>query len=152
MGDLFDLFKPRQKNEQILKHILKKIEAIEKKLEDKKEEKENTQEEEIQENLNINHTEQKYILIQEPQKKQEKRDELIEEVHKNKKEIVKLKILEESKKGRLSPQELKSIIVDKHKYCSKATFYRYIYELKKTKKITSMQVNNKEILYNSSYE
>ena len=149
MGDLFDLFRKRQKKDKILSLILKKIGRIESQLSTENKEN-NVLEQEPQ--TEDKTPEQSYILIKEPESKEIVRDELLEEVQRNKKDIVKIKILEESKDGRLTPQELKKIIVDKHRYCSKATFYRYISELKRTKKLASMEVNNKEVLYNSSFE
>lgn len=56
--------------------------------------------------------------------------EVINKFKRNKKRIIKKKILETIKSETLSIPEIKEIIVDQYKYCSKASFYRYIEELK----------------------
>jgi hypothetical protein len=56
--------------------------------------------------------------------------EVITKFKRNKKLILKNKILETIKSHILSIPELKDIIVDQYRYCSKASFYRYIEELK----------------------
>ena len=63
-------------------------------------------------------------------------DPLVSEVmstfKRNKKRIIKNKIIEEIRiHSHLTIPEIKEVIVDQHNYCSKATFYRYIEELKR---------------------
>lgn len=57
--------------------------------------------------------------------------EVINKVKRNKKRMIKNKILETIKfRPNLAVPDLKEIIVDIQKYCSKASFYRYMEELK----------------------
>ncbi|MCB9358696.1 hypothetical protein H6503_02080 [Candidatus Woesearchaeota archaeon] len=56
--------------------------------------------------------------------------EVITSYKRNKRRLIKNKILETIKLKQLSIPEIKDIIVDQHNYCSKASFYRYIEELK----------------------
>jgi predicted RNase H-like nuclease (RuvC/YqgF family) len=60
--------------------------------------------------------------------------EVLNKVKRNRKGLIKAKILELQNIGKSTP-EIKEIIVDKDDYCSKATFYRYISELKENKKL-----------------
>lgn len=55
--------------------------------------------------------------------------EVLTKFKRNKKRIIKNKILETIKFKNLSIPEIKEIIVDQMNYCSKASFYRYIEEL-----------------------
>jgi hypothetical protein len=55
--------------------------------------------------------------------------EILFKFKRNKKRLIKNKILETIKFKQLSIPEIKEIIVDQAKYCSKASFYRYIDEL-----------------------
>ncbi|MFT4303217.1 MAG: hypothetical protein ACMXYG_01510 [Candidatus Woesearchaeota archaeon] len=57
--------------------------------------------------------------------------EIITTYKRNKKRLIKNKILETIKLKQLSIPEIKDIVVDQYNYCSKATFYRYIEELKR---------------------
>ena len=57
--------------------------------------------------------------------------EVINKFKRNKKRMIKNKILETVKYNQLSIPEIKEKIVDQYNFCSKATFYRYIEELKK---------------------
>jgi hypothetical protein len=56
--------------------------------------------------------------------------EVITKFKRNKRRLIKNKILETVKQKELSIPEIKEIVVDQYKYCSKASFYRYIEELK----------------------
>lgn len=56
--------------------------------------------------------------------------EVINKFKRNKKRLIKNKILETIKANILSIPEIKEIIVDQQRYCSKASFYRYIEELR----------------------
>jgi hypothetical protein len=56
--------------------------------------------------------------------------EIINKLNRNKKELIKSKILELVDLERYSIPEIKEVLVDKEKYCSKATFYRYLDEIK----------------------
>ena len=57
--------------------------------------------------------------------------EVLSKFRRNKKRLIKNKILETIRLNSMVIPEIKEIIVDSHNYCSKATFYRYISELKK---------------------
>lgn len=56
--------------------------------------------------------------------------EVMSKFKRNKKLLIKNKILEVIKSKELSIPELKEIVVDQFNYCSKASFYRYVEELK----------------------
>jgi len=58
------------------------------------------------------------------------KQEMLSKVKRNRKGIIKTKILELIETERYSIPEIKESIVDQDNYCSKATFYRYISELK----------------------
>jgi predicted metal-dependent hydrolase len=64
------------------------------------------------------------------QKKDSLKSEFDRKFRKNKKQIIKQKILETAKTNPLPLADLKYYIVDQLEYCSKASFYRYIEELK----------------------
>lgn len=72
--------------------------------------------------------------------------ELMRSLARNQKSIIKQRILEMVGQGRFSIPELKERIVDDRNYCSKASFYRYIEELKSAGKIDFMAVEDKEIV------
>ncbi|RMF54708.1 hypothetical protein D6745_04470 [Candidatus Woesearchaeota archaeon] len=56
--------------------------------------------------------------------------QIIKKINRHRKEIVKQKIIDILRTKNLSLIELKEIVVDKEQYCSKASFYRYVDELK----------------------
>lgn len=66
------------------------------------------------------------------------------EITKNRKKIVKNKILEKASAANLTTTELKQSFVDVNKYCSKATFYRYLNELEKDEEIYNVTINDKK--------
>jgi hypothetical protein len=70
-------------------------------------------------------------------------NEVISKFKRNKKRMIKNKILETIKDSALSIPEIKEVVVDQFKYCSKATFYRYIEELKRHDFI---HINEQEIV------
>ncbi|MBN1175918.1 hypothetical protein JXA48_04710 [Candidatus Woesearchaeota archaeon] len=135
--------------------ILKKQEALEEKIENQKIEA-TTKE------LFLQPEEESYIMLEE--KKEEKtpiaheeyvdslEKEIIKSVAKNKKTIIKQKILAIASKQRTTSKNVKEIIVDKYRYCSKATFYRYLSELKRQQKIETITINNKEYVCNISID
>lgn len=71
--------------------------------------------------------------------------EIMSKFDKNKKNVIKQKIVEliQFKKAPIS--EIKEIIVDQQGYCSKASFYRYVEELKRDRKVNSITVNDREV-------
>ncbi len=72
--------------------------------------------------------------------------ELMRSLARNQKGLIKQKILEMAGEARLSIPELKERIVDDRNYCSKASFYRYIDELKAGGKIDFMSLEGREIV------
>ncbi len=93
-----------------------------------------------------------YIVLESPKQKQTTNIDILEQeaiatVTKNKKHIIKQKIIGVANKNRVTAKQLKEIIVDKHNYCSKATFYRYLNELRAEKRLELININNKEYLY-----
>lgn len=70
--------------------------------------------------------------------------EALYKIHKNKKNIIKQKIVELIEARKFSLPEIKEIIVDKHNYCSKASFYRYMEQLKM--KTGEIQTDEKTII------
>jgi len=65
----------------------------------------------------------------------------------NKKEDIKQEILKLIETENKTNKELKQEIVDIKHICSKASYYRYITEMKKNKEIDSLNINNQEFLY-----
>ena len=72
--------------------------------------------------------------------------EVLTTLNRNKKGIIKQKILELIEEQRHSIPEIKDIIVDQQSYCSKASFYRYIDEIKTKQSFREVEVNDKLIL------
>ncbi|MCX6710116.1 MAG: hypothetical protein NTV63_04175 [Candidatus Woesearchaeota archaeon] len=73
--------------------------------------------------------------------------EILQKFNRNKRNLVKGKIMDLIGSSRnISIPELKEIAVDQMRYCSKATFYRYIDELKKNSLLESAKINNREII------
>ncbi len=58
------------------------------------------------------------------------KSEVLTKFKRNKRRLIKNKILETIKLKQLSIPEIKEIVVDQFQYCSKASFYRYVEELK----------------------
>ncbi len=54
---------------------------------------------------------------------------MLKKIKKNKKELIKRRILELAEAEKYSLSEIKDVVVDKDRYCSRATFYRYVAEL-----------------------
>jgi len=65
---------------------------------------------------------------------------------KTKKQIVKDKIAQIIESTQITPGELKLWIVDKKRYCSKATFYRHISDMQKQRIIQTVVINGKAYL------
>jgi len=72
--------------------------------------------------------------------------ELMRSLARNQKTLIKQRILEMVGQGRFSIPELKERIVDDRNYCSKASFYRYIEELKSGKRIDFLSVEGREVV------
>jgi len=72
--------------------------------------------------------------------------ELLRNFRKKRKNIIKKKILEVIKENGIELPDLKYFIVDQLNYCSKASFYRYLEELKKQGLIIITTIDNKNIV------
>ena len=145
MGDLFSNTK---KDELLLNKIKKLKELIEnidhlKRTVEEVEEIVDFDEETPSESEKSN----EYVLLDSPKKEANALEqELMEEIARNKKGLIMAKIIEYTDRERSSSKDIKRIIVDKHKYCSKATYYRYIDELKKEGKLQQIEINNRRYL------
>ena len=72
--------------------------------------------------------------------------ELLRSFKRNKKQIIKQRILSMVKGRQIPLPELKEVFVDEKQYCSKATFYRYIDELKKAGWLDMVNVDGNQIV------
>ena len=72
------------------------------------------------------------------------KEDMLTKIKRNRKEIVKARILELIQTERYSIPEIKDIVVDRDNYCSKATFYRYISDIKN--KIEGIKIGDKQIV------
>ncbi|MCP3682809.1 MAG: hypothetical protein GY861_08985 [bacterium] len=71
---------------------------------------------------------------------------LISKFNKNRKSIIKQKIMDIVREKQYTISELKELVVDSHHYCSKASFYRYVEEMKGRKELGVIDVNNMQLL------
>jgi predicted transcriptional regulator len=74
------------------------------------------------------------------------KSQLIKKIDRNKKSIIKQKIVDIVKSKQVTLPELKEIVVDEHCYCSKASFYRYFEELKTKDIIDFVDINNLKVI------
>jgi hypothetical protein len=75
------------------------------------------------------------------------RDEILRKFNRNRKNIIKGKILDLIGSSKIiSLPEVKWAIVDQFRYCSKASFYRYISEMRESGLIQISKFNEKEIV------
>lgn len=177
MRDLFSVGKETKERDERLEFLTKQILKLQNQISKIAEQQQKNYQEilnkqEIFENkiskqdITINSThsqpaeEEQYIMLEdeerEPRIREEYTDplekEIVKSVAKNKKTIIKQKILAIAAKQRTTSKHVKEIIVDKYRYCSKATFYRYLSELKRQQKIETITVNNKEYVCNITVE
>jgi len=101
--------------------LKKQIEAITKKIEFLEKQLKHSQKELIKQAL------KEFIKEREEDRLKQ---EIMRKYRKNRKNIIKQKILETIKLKPMLLEDLKYYIVDQLKYCSKASFYRYIKEMK----------------------
>ncbi|MEM0230812.1 MAG: hypothetical protein QXW00_03215 [Candidatus Woesearchaeota archaeon] len=81
------------------------------------------------------------------EKKEPLKDEILRKLNRNRKNIIKGKILDFIGSSRvISIPEVKEAIVDQLRYCSKASFYRYLNELKSSGLVQISKVNDKEVV------
>lgn len=81
------------------------------------------------------------------QRKQDRlKEDLMKNYERNRKDIVKQQILTEAAKSNLTRIQLRDIVVDQKKYCSKASFYRYTEELELEGLLQQKRKNNKTVL------
>lgn len=66
--------------------------------------------------------------------------------NKQKKNLVKQRILFLAQQKNLTLSEMKEIIVDNEQICSKATFYRYIEKMQKLGLLSQIKINDIEII------
>jgi hypothetical protein len=72
--------------------------------------------------------------------------ELMRGLARNQKALIKQRMVGLAGEGRYSIPELKDIIVDDKNYCSKASFYRYLDELKADGKLDIANIGDREII------
>ena len=72
--------------------------------------------------------------------------QIMRKVGRNKKSLIKKRIVEIASKEQLSLSELKEIVVDEQNLCSKATFYRYFDALKQKNVLSVVIVDEVEII------
>jgi len=89
---------------------------------------------------------QRIVSVRQPETGSKLEAEFLKKFKKNKREIIKSKILSLIQNKKLSTNELKEIIVNQLAYCSKASFYRYLEELQHEKKVGRAITYGKEIL------
>lgn len=82
--------------------------------------------------LEMRELRERIMLLEHGKQEDTLKKEVISKFNRNKKDIIKQRIFDLM--DRFSIAEIKDIIVDQKKYCSKATFYRYVEELKKEQK------------------
>jgi predicted RNase H-like nuclease (RuvC/YqgF family) len=74
------------------------------------------------------------------------KNELMRGLSRNRKKLIKQRLLGLIEEGKYSIPELKEIVVDEKNYCSKASFYRYIEELKKRGNIAEVEAEGGSVL------
>jgi len=76
--------------------------------------------------------------------------EMLNKLNRKKREIIKHKILDVIGTRQLSVGELKEYVVDERGYCSKATFYRYLDELRKKNLVHTIVIDDSRMVALSS--
>jgi uncharacterized coiled-coil DUF342 family protein len=78
--------------------------------------------------------------------KNELHKEFIKKVNRHSRAIIKQKIIDIAATRKLTTPEIKEIIVDQSGYCSKASFYRYLDELKQRNQLNEIEINGIKIV------
>jgi regulator of replication initiation timing len=73
-------------------------------------------------------------------------DRIIKKVNRNKKLIIRNKILELASLKNISVPEIKEVVVDNEQMCSKATFYRYIDRMKARNLISEIEIEERKVV------
>lgn len=73
-------------------------------------------------------------------------ERIIRKINRNKKIIIKNRILELAARKNLEISEMKDLLVHDEKLCSRATFYRYVEKLKSKNLIDLVQVESQTII------
>jgi len=79
-------------------------------------------------------------------------EKLVKKINKNRKSIIKNRILTLANEKRLTLPDIKEKIVDEEELCSKATFYRYIERLKTKNIISFLNYEESNIVINIEKE
>lgn len=145
MKDLF-IYKEKRKSLQKsalyeLKHALERVEHLIKNLDEKSRGLETKESEPLSESLELD--------IETDQHKEQEKNKLFDlpqQPIKHKKEVIKQEIVLRLDSTNMPLKELKKEFVDIRKYCSKASFYRYVQELKKELKIEKISINEQQFL------
>ncbi len=74
------------------------------------------------------------------------KEDILRNYDRNRKDIVKQQIISETEKGTYSKLQLRDIVVDQKKYCSKASFYRYLDELELTGRVRYQRQKNQTVI------
>lgn len=72
--------------------------------------------------------------------------EVMRRLKRNKRSVIKQKIINVISSGQYTLPEIKDIIVDENNYCSKASFYRYFDELKNRNFVEIIEINDLKII------
>ncbi len=96
--------------------------------------------------LNSAETETQKAILPKLSKDDKLKEKLLRTYERNRKDIVKQHILTEVGRGNYTKIQLRDIVVDQQKYCSKASFYRYLEELEITGQITYKRFKKQNII------
>ncbi len=75
------------------------------------------------------------------------KSDLLKSFQRNRKNLIKQQILGEMQKGEHSKLDLRDVIVEQKKYCSKASFYRYVEELELENIIGQHRRKGRDIIF-----
>ncbi len=165
MKSIFELSEKKSKNKDfIIQKLIQRIEALERNVELMHKERELTEKnnvdklvEKIDEiNSKLNKEEQVEEIYEplEPLNLENSYDleEIAPSQNINKKEDVMQKILNILSGKEWDISQLKKIVVNEEKICSKASFYRYIKELQDKEEINSIFIDGRKIIINKNWK